>query len=126
MITITLTQKQAEKLANFLWVFCDDSSMLEGLASPALRELRALVDAAIEDAPEEHPPEAAGTCLDPDHLAYAAQEVAAERERLRAEIATLQTVWEDTRTQRDELMAHIKDGASLPEWAAKWIAVCKA
>lgn len=39
-----------------------------------------------------------------------------------AEIEQLRQVWEDTRTQRDQLMAHIKDGAPLPEWAAKWIA----
>lgn len=43
--------------------------------------------------------------------------VAAERERC----ATLQQVWEDTRTQRDELLAHIAGQAPLPQWAADWL-----
>ena len=43
--------------------------------------------------------------------------VAAERERR----AKLQQVWEDTRTQRDELLAHIAGKAPLPQWAADWL-----
>lgn len=30
-------------------------------------------------------------------------------------------VWEDTRTQRDELLAHLAGKAPLPQWAAEWI-----
>lgn len=45
--------------------------------------------------------------------------VAAERERY----AKLQQVWEDTRTQRDELLAHLTRKEPLPAWAAEWIRV---
>jgi hypothetical protein len=40
--------------------------------------------------------------------------IADERDRLRQ-------VWEDTRTQRDELLAHIAGTAPLPQWAADWL-----
>lgn len=36
------------------------------------------------------------------------------------EVQRLQRVWEDTRTQRDELLAHIAGNAPLPQWAADW------
>ena len=52
-------------------------------------------------------------------------EEARARRMVAAGIDAVQTAWEDTRTQRDELMAHIKDGAPLPEWAVKWIAACR-
>jgi hypothetical protein len=38
-----------------------------------------------------------------------------------AEIQRLRRVWEDTRTQRDELLAHIAGKAPLPQWAADWL-----
>ena len=37
------------------------------------------------------------------------------------EIERLRRVWEDTRTQRDELLAHIAGKAPLPQWAAGWL-----
>ena len=51
--------------------------------------------------------------------AYAAAAVATERERC----AKLQRVWEDTRTQRDDLLAHLTRKAPLPAWAVEWIRV---
>jgi hypothetical protein len=45
--------------------------------------------------------------------------VAAERERC----SKLQQVWEDTRTQRDELLAHLTRKEPLPAWAVEWIKV---
>lgn len=48
---------------------------------------------------------------------------AADRiEALEAENARLLNVWEEVRLQRDQLLAHIKSGADLPEWAKKWLA----
>ncbi|MFZ9960572.1 MAG: hypothetical protein ACO3GP_09285 [Candidatus Limnocylindrus sp.] len=47
---------------------------------------------------------------------------AAERERC----AKLQQVWEDTRTQRDELLAHLTRKEPLPAWAVEWIRVHRA
>ena len=37
------------------------------------------------------------------------------------EIGRLQQAWEDTRHQRDELLAHIAGKAPLPQWAADWL-----
>lgn len=37
------------------------------------------------------------------------------------EIGRLQQAWENTRTQRDELLAHIAGKAPLPHWAADWL-----
>ncbi len=51
-----------------------------------------------------------------DQSAIAAAE-ATERERC----AKLQQAWEDTRTQRDELLAHIAGRGPLPQWAADWL-----
>lgn len=45
--------------------------------------------------------------------------VTAERERC----AKLQQAWEDTRTQRDELLAHLTRKEPLPAWAVEWIRV---
>jgi hypothetical protein len=39
------------------------------------------------------------------------------------EIQRLQRVWEDTRTQRDELLAHLTRKEPLPAWAVEWIRV---
>jgi hypothetical protein len=75
-----------------------------------------------------------------DMRSYAAQQVAAERENYTAllhayrqacvdaanranEIQRLQRVWEDTRTQRDELLAHLTRKEPLPAWAVEWIRV---
>lgn len=38
-----------------------------------------------------------------------------------AEIERLQMAWECTRSQRDELLAHIAGKAPLPQWAADWL-----
>ena len=40
---------------------------------------------------------------------------------LRFENERLRQVWEDTRTQRDDLLAHIAGKSPLPQWAADWI-----
>ena len=40
-----------------------------------------------------------------------------------AEIERLRKVWEDTRTQRDELLAHLTRKEPLPAWAVQWIRV---
>lgn len=39
------------------------------------------------------------------------------------EIERLRRVWEDTRTQRDELLAHLTRKEPLPAWAVEWIKV---
>lgn len=45
-----------------------------------------------------------------------------EREHAAArEIKRLRQVWEDTRTQRDELLAHLTRKEPLPAWAVEWI-----
>lgn len=49
------------------------------------------------------------------------QAVMAAQSALRDQISTLQQAWEDTRLQRDELLAHIAGKATLPKWAADWL-----
>jgi hypothetical protein len=49
------------------------------------------------------------------------QALAAERERCSADTDKLQQVWEETRQQRDDLLAHIAGKGPLPAWADAWL-----
>lgn len=51
------------------------------------------------------------------------QQMLAEKQ---AEIERLRKVWEDTRTQRDELLAHLTRKEPLPAWAVEWVRVYRA
>ena len=54
-------------------------------------------------------------------LQYSRDGLTKGRTRMREDNERLRKVWEDTRTQRDELLAHIAGKAPLPQWAADWL-----
>lgn len=90
-----------------------DSPEVRGWAPVVQQGAQATVNAAIAELKAE--------CENHTQLLHAYHQACVDAANRANAIDRLQQVWEDTRTQRDELLAHIAGKAPLPKWAADWL-----